>query len=151
MATPFPFVTGAVLQAAELNAVGETVAYTPTWTGITVGNGTNVGFQTLINKFVHVEGKLTFGSTTSVTGSAPSATLPINAAQSFSVAGSIVYGNDGVSTFFGAPLQISNTHFFCFLQNFTTDYGSEVGMTSTIPFTWGVGDSITWSLNYRIA
>jgi hypothetical protein len=151
MADPFPFVAGDVLTAAELNGIGETVAYTPTWTGITVGNGTNVGFYTRINKFVHVEGKLTFGSTTSVTGDAPSAALPINAAQSFSVAGSIVYSNDGVSTFFGAPLQISNTHFFCFLQNFTTDYGSEVAMTSTIPFTWGTADNITWSLNYRVS
>ena len=133
------------------NIVGETVAYTPTWTGITVGNGTNTGYYQVINKFIHVEGKLTFGSTTSITASAPSSYLPINSVQSFHVAGSIVYADSGVATYFGQPLIIGQDQFYCFIQNFATTYGSEVALTSGIPFTWGVNDHITWSLNYRIA
>jgi hypothetical protein len=137
--------------SAWVQSTGETVAYTPTWTNLTVGNGSNVGTYQLINKFVHVEGKLIFGSTTSITGSAAISTLPINSAMAFHVAGSIVYSDSGVATYFGQPIIVGTDAFYCYISNFSTTYGSEVPVTSTVPFTWGTNDAITWSLNYRIA
>jgi hypothetical protein len=150
MATPFPF-TSSVLTSAQMNSIGETVSYTPTLTGITLGNGTLSTRYVLINNFVHFEGKLTFGSTTSITGSAPIINLPFIAAQSFQVAGSIVYADNGVATYTGMPLQIGTGGIYLFINNFATAYGNEVAVTSTIPFTWGNGDSITWSVHYAKA
>jgi len=137
--------------SAWVQISGETISYTPTWTGITVGNGTNTGAYTIVNNFIHVEGKLIFGSTTSITASTPQGNLPVNSVLAFHVPGSIVYSDSGVATYFGQPLVIGSSSFYCFIQNFATTYGSEVGVTSTIPFTWGTNDAITWSLNYRIA
>jgi hypothetical protein len=151
MATPFPFTTGQVLTAAQMNSIGETIAYTPTWTGITVGNGTNVGFYTRVQNFVHVEGKLTFGTTTAITASTPSSALPINALQSFTVSGSLLFQDSGVATYFGQPLQIALDRWYCFIQDFATAYGREIAVTATVPFVWATADSITWSLNYLVA
>jgi hypothetical protein len=68
MANPFPFTAGQVLTAAQMNGIGEYVAYTPTWTNLTVGNGTVAFRYGRVQDFVHVHGRLTFGSTTSVSG-----------------------------------------------------------------------------------
>jgi hypothetical protein len=151
MANPFPFTTGEVLTAADMNSIGETVAYTPIWTSLTVGNGSNTSTYTRINNFVHYEGKLTFGSTTSITASAPQFSLPITANLSFIASGNIVYSDAAVATYLGFPLQIATTTVYLFIQNFATAYGTEVAVNATIPFTWATGDSITWSLNYQVA
>jgi hypothetical protein len=137
--------------SAWVQPTGETVSYTPSWVGLTVGNGTNVGSYQVVNKFVHVEGKLIFGSTTSITGSVPFSYLPINSVMAFHVPGSIVYSDAGVATYFGQPLVVGSDAFYCYISNFGTTYGSEVPVSSTVPFTWGTNDAITWSLNYRIA
>jgi len=130
---------------------GASQSYTPVWTSLTVGNGTVVATYTRINNFVHYEGKLTFGSTTSITGSSPQLSLPVTAAQSFQQIGNVVYADSGVATYSGFPLQIGTTTIYLFIQNFATSYGSEVAVTSTVPFTWGTNDSITWSFNYMAA
>lgn len=43
-------------------------AYTPTWTGVTLGNGTSTGSYQVTGKMMFVRAALAFGSTTSVTG-----------------------------------------------------------------------------------
>jgi len=152
MATPFPFTASTVLTAAQMNSIGETVAYTPAWTGLTVGNGTNVGSYNIINKVIHVEGKVTFGSTTSITASNPYSTLPVAAVTSgLWTPGSVVYADAGTATYNGFPIIIGSTSWYMFVQNFATTYGSEVAVTSTIPFTWTTSDTITWCFDYKIA
>jgi hypothetical protein len=151
MATPFPFTTGQVLTAAQMNSIGEVVSYTPALTNITLGNGTMSTRYVLINNFVHYEGKITFGSTTSITGSAPIINLPFIAAQSFQVAGNVVYADVAVATYTGIPLQIGTGGIYLFINNFATAYGNEVALNATIPFTWGTGDQIVWSVHYQKA
>jgi hypothetical protein len=147
MATPFPFTAGNVLTAAQMNSIGETVSYTPTLTNITQGNGTLSARYVLINNFVHYEGKFTFGSTSAITGT-PEIALPFVAAQSFQVTGNVVYADSGTATYMGFPLSVGTTTAILFIQNFATAYGSEVAVSATVPFTWGVNDSITWSFKY---
>lgn len=53
-----------------------TFAFTPSWTNITVGNGTNVGAFSMDGKRVTVRTKFTLGSTSSV-GTNPSYAYPI--------------------------------------------------------------------------
>jgi hypothetical protein len=151
MATPFPFTTGQVLTAAQMNSIGEVVSYTPALSGITIGNGTMSTRYVLINNFVHYEGKITLGSTSSITGTPPTINLPFTAAQSFQVAGSVVYADLAVATYTGMPLQIGTGAIYLFINNFATAYGNEVSVSATVPFTWGTGDSITWSVHYTKA
>ena len=150
MATPFPFTIGQVLTSAQMNSIGETTAFTPTLTNITLGNGTLSARHVLINNFVHYEGKISFGSTTAITGT-PEISLPFTATQGFQVTGNVVYADSGVATYMGFPLSISTTTAVLFIQNFATAYGSEVAVSATVPFVWGVNDSITWSFKYAKA
>ena len=151
MATPFPFTTGQVLTAAQMNSIGETVSYTPALTNITLGNGTLSTRYVLVNNFVHYEGKLTFGTTTSISGLNPQIALPFASAQSFQIAGSVIYADSGVATFSGLPFIISTGTIYLYIQNFATAYGNEVAVSATVPFTWGNTDSITWSIHYAKA
>jgi hypothetical protein len=150
MATPFPFTTGQVLTAAQMNSIGETVSYTPALTNITLGNGTMSTRYVLINNFVHYEGKITFGSTTSISGT-PQIALPFTAAQSFQIAGNIVYADSGVATFSGLPIMVGTGTIYLYIANYATAYGNEVSVSATVPFTWGTSDSITWSIHYAKA
>jgi hypothetical protein len=147
MATPFPFTTGQVLTAAQMNSIGETVSYTPTLTNLTLGNGTLSARYAQINNFVHYEGKITFGTTTSITGT-PQIAMPLNSAQSFQQAGNVVYADSGVATYLGFPLQVTTSTIYLFIQNTATAYGTEVAVSATVPFTWGNLDNITWSVQY---
>jgi len=69
MANPFPFSSGAVLTAANLNAIGEWTSFTPSWTNFTPGvNATENWWYAVINGVLHVTGRTVLGTTSSVTG-----------------------------------------------------------------------------------
>jgi hypothetical protein len=151
MTSPFPFTVGELLTANDMNSIGETVSYTPALTNITLGNGTLSARYVLINNFVHYEGKITFGSTTSISGLNPQIAIPFASAQSFQIAGSIIYADSGVATFSGLPFIISTGTIYLYIANYATAYGNEVAVSATVPFTWGTSDSITWSIHYAKA
>lgn len=139
------------LSTPQTTEIGATVSYTPTLTNITLGNGTLSSRYSLTNKFVHYEGKITFGTTTSISGANPQISLPFTSAQSFQIAGNVIYADSGVATYSGLPFIIGTTTFYLYISNFATAYGSEVPVSSTVPFTWGNLDSITWSMHYQSA
>jgi hypothetical protein len=152
MANPFPFVAGDVLTAAELNGIGESTAYTPTFTNITVGNGT-VAFKFVqVQKLVLVQGTLTFGSTTSISGQ-PHMTLPVTSA---SYAASTGWG---LARFFDSP----SVALFGLTQFFDTSNagiriysvtGSSITngvINATTPWTWTTGDTISVQFVYEAA
>jgi len=68
MATLGTFVSGQVLTAAELNAIGTWTSYTPTYTGLTIVNGTVVARWMECNKMVSFYWRYTVGSSDSVPG-----------------------------------------------------------------------------------
>lgn len=55
-------------------------SYTPTWSNVTVGNGTNVGKYLQIGKTVLFKASFTFGTTSSAASSPISVSLPVTAA-----------------------------------------------------------------------
>ena len=56
MTSPYPFASGAVLTAAQLNAIGDYTAFTPTWSNVTPGgSATNAGFYAEVNECVFFE------------------------------------------------------------------------------------------------
>ena len=69
MANPFPFSAGDVLTAADLNSIGERVAFTPSWTNFTPGNATENWYYVRVNQMLFVFGITRLGSTSSVSGS----------------------------------------------------------------------------------
>jgi len=146
------FSSGDVLTAADMNAIGTYVSYTPTFIDLTVGNGVINFTYSKINKFVHVHGTLTFGSTTSITAT-PVMSLPVAKINiGLEAIGTGYLGDSGTATYMMYPLAISTTTVALFRADHTV--GSTVvegAATATSPFTWTTGDRINVNLSYEAA
>ena len=152
MANPFPFVAGTVLEAAQLNGIGEKTSYTPTFTNLTVGNGTLTANYFRLNKVVTVNVCVVFGSTTAITGDV-SVTLPIARAGLDGLELSTVNLSDtGTSNFLGAVL-FGSTLSSVIVRN-TAVSGVNVimqNLSATVPFTWGSTDVLQFAAQYEVA
>jgi hypothetical protein len=152
MANPFPFVAGDVLTAAEMNGIGEYADYTPTFTNLTVGNGTVAFRFARVQNFVYVQGTIQFGSTTSVSGGV-SATLPVTSTTRLGSTpiGTVSLLDTGAARYFGPALFSSTT---AFVVNAFTIIGtsvSTIAINAATPFTWATGDVISVQLVYEAA
>jgi hypothetical protein len=86
MANPFPFTSGQVLTAAQMNSIGEAwTSFTPVWTSTgtqpAIGNGTLVGKFCRINKLVIGSIALISGSTTNFGTGSYLFNFPVTAAS----------------------------------------------------------------------
>lgn len=151
MATFGTFTAGQVLTASELNAAGAYTAYTPTYTNVTVGNGTSSFAYTQFNKLVHVEGRFTLGTTSAITGLI-TMTLPVNVSNTYNHGiGVCNFTDSGVAAYFGYPNLKDVDEVYLFALNTAGTYLIEAATSATIPFTWGNGDYFAVDLIYRAA
>ena len=125
-------------------------SYTPTWTAFTgtpnLGNGTITGKYAKVGKVVTVNGTLTFGSTTSASGTSVwYISLPFAAAGSGM--GVWVAFESGVKYYTGAvKVQTGSSVIGSFFQDAGQGYLSE-----TIPHTWGENDMLDVMVTYEVA
>lgn len=123
------------------------VAYTPSWSGLTVGNGTVLAHYKMTDGLVFVRILATLGSTSAVTGPVI-VTLPFTAASTDTV----LYGGHfaGTST---VPLVLhgltSATQ--ARLRYLSVSGALVVGSDTSAgaPFTWAAGNQILANLAYR--
>ena len=151
MANPFPFVAGSVLQAAELNGIGEAAtSFTPTITGYTRGNGTTTAGYVRVNKFIYLYVREVLGSTSSITGNL-GLTLPINAVDIAALSGFCMLGEAGVTVHVGfiRPTAGSTVAIEASLSSAT--YVRVAAISSTVPFTWATNDFFQFALTYEVA
>jgi len=144
-------------------AIGNTVigtytAYTPTVTGLTLGDGTISSQYCRVNNFVHFFGKVVFGTTTAITAGL-SATLPINLDSAIATAtgfqvGLVAFRDVSAGSTFngtgraGASLA---TQFFIEVWTATGSYNQNAGVNASTPFTWANTDILSWNLYYKAA
>lgn len=130
----------------EYGRYGAWESYTPTWTNLTVGNGTVSSRYVRIGSTVTYYGLLDFGSTTSISGFV-SVSLPVNAARPRTT-GSARYSDAATRTYVGvagvnaAGTAIGFTH---------SESGGFGGVNATNPFTWTTSDAISWTITYEAA
>ena len=140
---------GAGLAWATLGAY---TSWTPTYTGITVGNGTTSAFYTQIGKFVHAQIRFTLGSTSSI-GGGPGFSLPVtadNTTLNTYVAHSFCQFLDaGTAQYYGGVSFDSTTTALFFVSRSDGTFTSTQSASSTVPFTFGNGDSIQANVIYR--
>jgi len=153
MANPFPFTAGQVLTAAQMNGIGESAAFTPSWTNVTVGNATQAWRYVQVQKLVFVQGNLVFGSTTSISGN-PTMTLPVTAVaypDSFAIVGNVMFVEAGIQQYAGIALWVSTTtvRFRPYLVSGTQVVPQTVGAST--PFTWATGDQFQAQFVYEAA
>ena len=154
MATPFPFTAGQVLTAAQMNAIGEWIDYTPTWTNLTVGNAVQDFRYIKVNKFICVVGVITLGSTSSITNTL-SFTLPqtavtyASANERFGVGIFEDTGTDAYDAWVLAGTSTTTARLRVPVASGT--YINSTAVSSTAPFTWTTGDRISVNFIYEAA
>lgn len=130
------------IETYVLNTLGSWVSFTPSWTNVTLGNGTQSAFYSVINKILFVKVELTFGSTTSF-GDPVELTLP-NSYTAITTSqlmfGTSAFEDTGNATFVGQNYLVSSTKVRPSVQLVNGTY-SQVNFTNaTRPFTWGNTD-----------
>jgi len=150
------FATGAVITADDQNAGGGAAwaSWTPTYTNLTVGNGTVISKYTHVGRKVVWKYQITFG-TTSVMGTAPTLTLPVAASDNVEAGSCPVRILDsGTNTFVGCLVPSSTTGVIVQLVstgNAATNYLVKSSITSSLPMTWATGDQFAFTLEYEAA
>ena len=149
-------VTGDINATGALRIGGTAVgAYTDysgsiTISNFTIGNGTIVAQYTQVNDLVHYWGRVTWGSTTSLSGN-PIHSVPI-AAENVNYFGNCTFNDAGVNDYYGRSQIYGGTNML--IRPFEQDgagYIDFVNMSATAPFTWGTGDSWLWNIVYKAA
>lgn len=143
-------------------AIGNTVlgtytAYTPLFSGFTVGNGT-LDFQYCrVNNYVHYFGTITLGSTSAVTGALGiqvpiainTSQMPLNVPL-----GEAVFSDASAGPAYNTGATVGQTlagYLRVQVLNCASTYGTYTGISSTVPFTWTTGDIIYINAYYKAA
>jgi len=119
--------------------LGEWESYVPSFANLTVGNGTLTGRLTKIGKTVEFEIHLTFGGTSSVTGTV-TVTVPSsmsNLGTAHAPARCLFFDTSAGQVFAGHSNNQSGT--IIALYNNASPL---VNMNTTVPFTWATGDQL---------
>lgn len=128
-------------------------SYTPTWTNLTVGNGTSSFKYKQIGKTVYVIGRFQFGSTSSM-GSDPQMSLPVTSVSYHSTVplGTSTLQDSGTNTFAGYVRPNNTTSvIFTYLVVSGSNISASSTPTSTTPFTWTTNDALTVNIVYEAA
>lgn len=131
-------------------------AYTPTISGVTIGNATVTFVYCQIGKTVHVRGLCLMGSTSVVTGTLD-VTLPVNS-TGYSTTGQQPIGNvsfyNGSSYIYGTPVSVGNAGAFRIVSyNASGTYVTGTDVSTIVPFTWApaTGKFFACSFTYQAA
>lgn len=117
-------------------------SWSPTWTNLTVGNGSVNAFYTRTGDIVHASVRLSWGTSTSITGTGVSITLPVACDTSVQYAGSAVLV-DASSTAQGGGSRVAGT-----VWSIVSGTGA---ISATAPFTWTTSDEIIATVAYTAA
>lgn len=135
--------------------LGAWTAYTPTFTNLTVGNGTLSGGSVRLGRTIHFYVKFILG-TTSTVGTAPTFSLPVAASARYSsttldVLGRVLILDAGTADFGGVSMFASSTTGALQVYNAASTYLQVNGFTATVPMTWTTGDGFVVYGTYEAA
>jgi hypothetical protein len=146
--------TAASGEATGLKYAGLWTTFTPTISGITLGNGSKSGFYCQIADTVFFRVILTFGSTTSFPGGAVDLTLPTTpsgyATFDFMNVSNQVYDSSATAFYPSvANINVSGTTVRAATTNTAGTYAVLSDLASVQPITFATGDVITWQGTYK--
>ena len=126
-------------------------SWTPTLTNLTLGNGTMSGRYIQIGKFVHATLNLTWGSTTSATGTFTFSSPVTMATPNNTYIGTCRLLDNGVQNYPGMVLIATSTTLIPFAQYVANTWSEASNLAPTSPFTWGTGDNLAFSITFEAA
>ena len=122
-------------------------SYTPTYTNLTVGNGTVTSRYGQSGKFVFFYWRLVLGSTSSI-GGAPKITVPVTALN-INPVGSAYYLDAATAEFIGQTRFFDTSNLQLIAPQSCTN--SSAGLSASFPFTWTTSDEIRFTIVYEAA
>jgi len=148
--------TGVLKVGGNTVNTGSWVAWTPTWTNLTVGNGTVSAFYSQIGKTITCNIAFQMGSTSSM-GSNPTLSLPVTGAARYAtsplqpIVGNNYIEDFGVTGYYGVIQIGSTTVAKLTILGTASTYGQYSGLSATVPFTWGTSDYFVGAFSYEAA
>lgn len=121
--------------------------YTCTTAGLTMGNGTLVAKYKISNKITTVAVNFTLGSTSAVTGNV-TFSVPISSVTSSMLS---AWLQDAGTNTYGGLITIYSTTATAYAINTAGTYMAVATLSSTVPFTWAIGDFISFIASYDMA
>jgi len=122
--------------------------WVPSLSGMTLGDGTLVGFFSISGKTCYCEARLTFGSTSSI-GSNPRFGIPVPADTTYEYVASIALLEGGVN-YYPVTAAPTNDSMPFYAVNTGGSYGAAVQPSMSVPFNWGATDKVTAAMTYLI-
>jgi hypothetical protein len=137
--------------ATGLAYEGVWTAFTPSWTNLTVGNGTQIARYRKVGKTVDVYVNFTLGSTSSVGSSPVYFALPFNLANSSNGATTTgVIGDANVRPYIIVS-EFNGNNVILSVMSANLTYASYDRVTSTVPMTWVSTDGFWLQVRYEAA
>jgi len=136
--------------AGELG--GSLTTWSPTYSGITVGNGTVVARYQQVGKVIRGYFDFTLGSTSAV-GTPAQFSAPVTASSNYSVVNNYI----GIarlsagSNFLGTCRLETTTSIRVLVIGAAGSYANESGITNLVPGTWATGHRIYCQFEYEAA
>lgn len=127
--------------------------WSPTWTNLTVGNGTVTARYGQIGKTVVAFLQIVWGTTTSASGTI-SFTLPVTGAAQYGTLcaiGVAFFEDSGIAGYTGILHATSTTTARAQTSLVTGTYSQDVAVSNTVPFTWGSVDKYSTTFSYEAA
>ena len=138
MANPFPFSSGAVLTAAQLNGIGEWTSFTPTFNNVSLGaSGTVAGKYAQVNDLVFWQASFDLNGTGSVSGhinmNLPVGTCPVSITYPTSATGWVQPTGSTIYQIMGTPA--AGVIWF-YGNRADTAYSQIASLVAAVPVTW---------------
>lgn len=135
----------------RLGAASDWVDWTPSFTNLTLGNGTVSARYKQMGTTVHFHVLVVFGSTTSISGlvtcSVPVTMQNLSYGDTFTA-----MGRDNTAGYFKLATTRSSTSAFQIVAlTASAAYVTIASLSSTVPFTWAATDRITVSGTFEAA
>lgn len=127
------------------------LTWVPTWTGLTIGNGTQSCSYKITDEALKYQLAMVWGSTTSISATV-SHTLPFSRSSSLIwQAGTVRLVDSGTITYAGITTFLDAKSANITAQKADATYLSQTALSSTIPHTWATSDEInTEQIEYPI-
>lgn len=117
-------------------------AWTPSWTNLTVGNGTQTALYCRSGDLVQVQLQLTFGTTTSISGSVSIGNLPVTGSVSAQAVSCHLIDASASDALGMARIATGSV---------TLKSSAGANINATTPFTWTTSDQIIFAGTYIAA
>jgi hypothetical protein len=135
-------------------AQGVRTSWIPTWSSLTIGNGTETAYYTVFNGLMFIDYRLVWGSTTSMSTN-PAFVIPSGwqqAAAGFNVVGQVCMRDTGTDEFFGFVKGNGVGSTTCLLKTSkaSATYGQTSAINGSIPFTWTTSDELMFTALFPV-